>query len=58
MTDNQKEVLAAVVIIGSFIIPELDAAYITPKMKETGHFLEIQCHDDPSNCWLQKRATK
>jgi len=58
MTDRQKEIMAAVVILGSFIIPEIDAAYITSKMKESGFRLEVQCHDDPKNCWIQKGRTK
>lgn len=58
MTDEQKEILAAIVIVGSFIIPEVDAIYITSKMKESGHYMEIQCHDEPNKCWLQKRAHK
>lgn len=58
MTDNQKEIFAAVVIIGAFIIPELDAAYIMPKMKETGHFMEVQCRNEPNNCWIQKGHKK
>lgn len=58
MTDNQKELMAIIVLIGSFVIPEIDEAYITSKMKETGHKLEVQCHDDPKNCWIQKGRAK
>lgn len=58
MTDNQKEIFAAIVILGAFIIPEFDSIYITEKMKESGLRMEVQCHDDPKNCWIQKRATK
>jgi len=58
MTDRQKEILAAVVVIATFIIPEIDAAYITPKMKESGFQQEVLCHDYPKNCWLQKRTRK
>lgn len=55
MTDRQKDIFAAVVILGTFIIPEIDEAYITSRMKESGARLEVQCHDDPKNCWIQKR---
>lgn len=58
MTDKQKEIMAAVVIVATFIIPEIDEAYITSRMKESGHRLEVQCHDDPKNCWIQKRTHK
>lgn len=58
MTDKQKEIMAAVVIVATFIIPEIDEIYITSKMKETGAYLERQCQVDPKNCWLQKRAHK
>lgn len=58
MTDKQKDIFAAIVILGAFIIPEIDAAYIMPKMKETGFLLELQCRNEPNNCWIQKRAHK
>lgn len=37
-----------------YVIPEIDATYITPRMKESGLRMEIQCHDEPKNCWIQK----
>lgn len=58
MTNNQKEIMAAVVIISTFIIPEIDEAYITSKMKETALKFEVQCHDEPKNCWIQKGRIK
>lgn len=58
MTEKQKEIFAGIVIIGTFIIPEIDEAYITAPMKESGHRLEVQCHNEPNKCWLQKRAAK
>jgi hypothetical protein len=41
-------------IVLIYVIPEIDATYITPRMKESGLRMEIQCHDDPKNCWIQK----
>lgn len=56
MSEKQKTYMAVIVLIGSFVIPELDAAYITPKMKESDLQTKIRCHDEPNNCWIQKRA--
>lgn len=58
MSDESKFLIALFVMLGYFVIPQIDETYITPKMKESGLRLEVQCHDDPKNCWLQKRATK
>lgn len=58
MTDRQKEIMAAVVILGSFIIPEIDEAYITSRMKESGARIEALCQNDPNKCWIQKRTHK
>lgn len=41
-------------IVLIYVIPEIDATYITPRMKESGLRMEIQCHDEPRNCWIQK----
>jgi hypothetical protein len=35
------------------IIPYIDAIYITPVMKDSRTILELQCHNDPKNCWIQ-----
>ena len=48
--------MAFVVMLGYFIIPEIDNIYITPKLKESGLRMEVQCHDDPKNCWLQVKG--
>lgn len=58
MTDKQKEILAAVVLIATFIIPELDEIYITSNMKESGARMEALCHNEPKKCWIQKRTLK
>lgn len=58
MSEEKKFWIALIVLLGSFIIPQIDEAYITSNMKESGAKLERQCHDDPKNCWIQKRATK
>jgi len=55
---NKEDILAFFVFVGIFVIPEIDATYITPKMKESGLQMEVQCHDEPKNCWIQKRKSK
>ena len=37
-----------------FVIPEIDATYIIPRMKESDLNSKIQCHDTPKNCWIQE----
>lgn len=55
---TNEDILAAAVLIGIFVIPEIDAAFITPKIKESGLRMEIQCHDYPDKCWLQQKRQK
>lgn len=58
MTEPRNDFLAALVFLGTFIIPEIDAAYIMPKVKESALKMQIQCHDEPDNCWIQKKEKK
>ena len=53
MTEEKGFWMALAVLMGSFIIPSLDETYIMPQMKETGARMELQCHNDPKNCWIQ-----
>ena len=53
MTKEKGFWMALAVLLGTFIIPEIDEAYITSRMKESGARMELQCHNDHRNCWIQ-----
>jgi hypothetical protein len=53
---NKEDILAFFVFVGIFVIPEIDATYITPKMVESGLRMKVQCHDEPNNCWIQEKG--
>jgi hypothetical protein len=37
-----------------YVIPEIDATYITPRMKESGLRMEVQCHDEPKSVGFRR----
>jgi hypothetical protein len=37
-----------------FVIPEIDATYIIPRIKQLDLESKIQCHDFPKNCWIKE----
>jgi hypothetical protein len=53
MTEKKRIWLELLLMCGYLIIPYFDAIYITQKMKDSGTLMEVQCHDDPKNCWIQ-----
>jgi hypothetical protein len=55
MSERKRVFLETLFILGFITIPYLDAIYITPGIKESGIRMEIQCHDDPKNCWIQNK---
>lgn len=58
MNDRKRFYLEVMFICGYFIIPLIDQIYITPGMKESGTLMEIQCKNDPKNCWIQVKDKK
>lgn len=58
MTESQKTIWAATVILGSFVIDQIDQAYIIPKMMESDLRSKVQCHDYLDKCWIQERSRK
>jgi hypothetical protein len=53
ISEKKRYFLEMVFIWVYLIIPYIDAIYITPVMKDSRTILELQCHNDPKNCWIQ-----
>ena len=53
ISENKRYFLEMVFIWLYLTIPYIDDAYITPGTKESGARMELQCHNDPKNCWIQ-----
>ena len=58
ISEKKRYFLEMLFIWGYLIIPYIDAAYITPNTKDSGTLMEVQCHDDPKNCWIQVKDKK
>jgi|688.fasta_scaffold144361_4 hypothetical protein len=58
MNEEKEFLLGLAVLLGTLIIPSIDETYITSRMKESGLRMEVQCHDEPNKCWIQKRVHK
>ena len=55
MSERKRIILELLFIWAYLLIPVIDAAYITSRMKDSGTLMEVQCHDDPKNCWIQTK---
>ena len=56
MSENRKQILAAVVFFGMFVIDWLDKTYINPVILYKTQEDDYICKHQPDQCWIKLKG--